>query len=158
MSNITLPGILLTFAQLLTSRFVMIIIIVVVVGGPLQGEMFRPYQSACHLLPALNICRSQRHFLLRDWLYAYSKIWFNPPFIWKCPYQVRAIAVFPVFRLLTDFVSLLTYEFCLSLWKIARCSIILLLPYFTKWLLFNAKCCKAKCSDHINQLAICFRH
>ena len=43
-------------------------------------------------------------------------------------YQVRAIAVFPVFRLLTDFVCLLIYEFCLSLWKIARCSVILLLP------------------------------
>jgi len=39
-----------------------------------------------------------------------------------------AIEVFPVFRLLSDFVSLLTYEFCLSLWKIARCSVILLLP------------------------------
>ena len=25
---------------------------------------------------------------------------------------------------------LLTYEFCLSLWKIARCSVILLLPIF----------------------------
>ena len=37
-------------------------------------------------------------------------------------------AVFPVFRLLTDFVCLLTYEFCLSLWKIARYSVILLLP------------------------------
>jgi hypothetical protein len=39
-----------------------------------------------------------------------------------------AIAFAPVFRLLTDFVCLLTYEFCLSLWKIARCSVILLLP------------------------------
>jgi hypothetical protein len=48
----------------------------------------------------------------------------------KCLYQVRAIAVFPVFRLLTDFVCLLTCEFCLSLWKIARCSVILLLPLF----------------------------
>ena len=47
---------------------------------------------------------------------------------WKCLYQVRAIAVFPVFRLLTDFVCLLTYEFWLSLWKIVRCSVILLLP------------------------------
>ena len=58
------------------------------------------------------------------------KIWFNPPFLWKCLYQVRAIAGFPVFLLLTDFVCLLTYEFCLSLWKIARCSVILLLPLF----------------------------
>ena len=53
------------------------------------------------------------------------KIWFNPPFLW-----VRVIAVFPVFRLLTDFVFLFTYEFCLPLWKIARCSVILLLPLF----------------------------
>jgi hypothetical protein len=53
----------------------------------------------------------------------------------KCLYQVRAIAVFQVFRLLTDFVCLLTYEFCLSLWKIARCSVILLLPllFLMKW-------------------------
>jgi hypothetical protein len=59
--------------------------------------------------------------------YVVCKIWFNPPFLWKCLYQVRAIAVFPVFRLLNDFFCLLTYEFCLSLWKIARCSVILLL-------------------------------
>jgi hypothetical protein len=33
-----------------------------------------------------------------------------------------------------NFVCLLTYEFCLSLWKIARCSVILLLPLFsTGW-------------------------
>jgi hypothetical protein len=42
-------------------------------------------------------------------------IWFQMrcwiPFLWKCLYQVRAITVFPVFRLLTDFVCLLTYEF-----------------------------------------------
>ena len=36
---------------------------------------------------------------------------------------------FSVFRLLTDFVCLYTYEFWLSLWKIVRSSIILLLPY-----------------------------
>ena len=66
------------------------------------------------------------------------KIWFNPPFLWKCLYQVRAIAVFSVFRLLTDFFCLLTYEFCLSLWKIARCSVILLLPLFTT--LFERAC------------------
>jgi hypothetical protein len=35
---------------------------------------------------------------------------------------------FPVFRLLTDFVCLYTYECSLSLWKIVRSSIILLLP------------------------------
>ena len=54
----------------------------------------------------------------------------HTPFLWKCLYQVIAIAVFPVFRLLTDFVYLLTYEFCLSLWKIAWSSVILLLPLF----------------------------
>jgi len=46
----------------------------------------------------------------------------------EMPVPGQAIAVFPVFPLLTDFVCLLTYEFCLSLWKIARCSVILLLP------------------------------
>ena len=56
------------------------------------------------------------------------KIWFNPPFLWKCLYQVRVITVFSVFRLLTDFVCLYTYEFWLSLWKIVRSSVILLLP------------------------------
>ena len=40
------------------------------------------------------------------------------------PYQVRVITVFTVFRLLTDFVCLYTYEFWLSLCKIARSSII----------------------------------
>jgi hypothetical protein len=50
---------------------------------------------------------------------------------WSHLRMVRAIGVFPVFRLLTDFFCLLTYEFCLSLWKIARCSVILLLPLYT---------------------------
>ena len=35
--------------------------------------------------------------------------------------------LYSVFWLLTDFVCLLIHEFCLSLWKIARCSVILLL-------------------------------
>jgi hypothetical protein len=57
------------------------------------------------------------------------KIWFNPPFLWKCLYQVRVITVFPVFRLLTDFVYLYTYQFWLSLWKIVRSSVICYYPY-----------------------------
>ena len=57
-------------------------------------------------------------------------LFFTHCILWKCLYQVRTIAVFPVFRLLTDFVCLLIYEFCLSFWKIARCSVILLLPLF----------------------------
>ena len=43
---------------------------------------------------------------------------------------VRVITVFTIFRLLTDFVCLYTYEFWLSLWKIVRSSVILLLPLF----------------------------
>ena len=45
-----------------------------------------------------------------------------------------SITVFTVFRLLTDFVCLYTYEFWLSLCKIVRSSVILLLPLFrTIW-------------------------
>ena len=40
------------------------------------------------------------------------------------------ITVFTVFRLLTDFVCLYNYEFGLSLCKIVRSSVILLLPLF----------------------------
>jgi hypothetical protein len=47
-------------------------------------------------------------------LYFFSlQIWFNPPFLYKCLYQVRVITVCTVFRLLTDFVCLYTYEFWL---------------------------------------------
>jgi hypothetical protein len=42
----------------------------------------------------------------------------------------HVITVFTVFRLLTDFVCLYTYEFWLSLCKTARSSVILLLPLF----------------------------
>jgi hypothetical protein len=41
---------------------------------------------------------------------------------------------FPVF----DSFYLLTYEFCLSLWKIARCSVILLLPLFLHTCVYSA--------------------
>ena len=57
--------------------------------------------------------------------------WYQMP---GCLYQVRVITVFTVFRLLTDFVCLYNYEFWLSLCKIARSSVILLLPLFNeKW-------------------------
>jgi prepilin signal peptidase PulO-like enzyme (type II secretory pathway) len=42
-----------------------------------------------------------------------------------------------VFRLLTDFVCLYNYEFWLSLCKIARSSVILLLPLFIKLIYIN---------------------
>ena len=46
-----------------------------------------------------------------------------------CVY-ILVITVFTLFRLLTDFVCLYTYEFWLSLCKIVRSSVILLLPLF----------------------------
>ena len=67
--------------------------------------------------------------ILFQYCYKCCYIWFNPPFLWKCLYQVRVITVFTVFRLLTDFVCLLTYEFWLSLWKIVRSSVICYYPY-----------------------------
>ena len=63
------------------------------------------------------------------------KIWFNPSFLWKCLYKVRVITVFTVFRLLTDFVCLYNYEFWLSLCKIVRSSVILLLPLFIRFVI-----------------------
>jgi hypothetical protein len=44
---------------------------------------------------------------------------------------IGVITVFTVFRLLTDFVCLYNYEFGLSLCKIVRSSVILLLPLLT---------------------------
>ena len=48
----------------------------------------------------------------------------------RTSFQVRVITVFTVFRLLTDIVCLYNYEFWLSLCKIVRSSVILLLPLF----------------------------
>ena len=63
------------------------------------------------------------------------KICLNPPFLWICLYQVKVITVFPVFRLLTHFVCLCTYEFWFSLWKIVRSLVILLLPLLSEMVL-----------------------
>jgi len=64
--------------------------------------------------------------------------------MWIDSHNEYCIAVFPVFRLFTDFVCLLIYEFCLSLWKIARCLVILLLPLFAEivssWQSTNQAC------------------
>ena len=49
----------------------------------------------------------------------------------EMPVPSQVHYVFTVFRLLTDFVCLYTYEFWLSLWKIVRSSVILLSPIFT---------------------------
>ena len=75
------------------------------------------YQELQFLIDLIQCCKEE------VWRF---KIWFNPPFL----YQVRVITVFTVFRLLTDFVCLYTYEFWLSLCKIVRSSVILLLPLF----------------------------
>jgi hypothetical protein len=50
---------------------------------------------------------------------------------------------FPSFQLLTDFVCSYTYEFLLSLWKIVRSSVILLLPLLaiTLYIFLQAKTC-----------------
>jgi hypothetical protein len=50
-------------------------------------------------------------------------------------FLLQVITVFIVFRLLTDFVCLYTYEFWLSLSKIVRSSVILLLPLFSTCIL-----------------------
>jgi hypothetical protein len=55
--------------------------------------------------------------------------------VFKLPPWHKYITVFTVFRLLTDFVCLYTYEFWRSLWKIVRSSVILLLPLFSNFLL-----------------------
>ena len=54
----------------------------------------------------------------------------QPTISLKMPVPSQGHCGFPVFRLLTDFVCLLTDEVCLTLWKIAQCSVILLLPLF----------------------------
>ena len=51
--------------------------------------------------------------------------------------SVRVITVFTVFRLLTDFVCLYTCEVWLSLCKIVRNSVILLLPLFKTTTIFG---------------------
>ena len=57
----------------------------------------------------------------------YYIMWCLSPCSFWCD-QIRVITVFTVFRLLTDFVCLYIYEFWLSLCKIVRSSVILLLP------------------------------
>jgi len=73
----------------------------------------------------------------------FSEIYFKTCIVYKRPYDMHIINIcrkrtsrlrFPVSRLLTDFVCLLIYEFWLSLWKIALCSVILLLPLFNELL------------------------
>ena len=52
----------------------------------------------------------------------------RPTISLEMPVPSQGHCVFTVFQLLTDFVCLYTYEFLLSLCKIVRSSVILLLP------------------------------
>ena len=61
----------------------------------------------------------------------------QPTISLEIPVPSQVIRVFTVFRLLTDFVCLYTYEFWLSLCKIVRSSVILLLPLFALTLVFS---------------------
>ena len=54
----------------------------------------------------------------------------------EMPVPSQSHYVFTVFRLLTDFVCLYNYEFWLSLCKIVRSLVILLLPYL-RWSIFK---------------------
>jgi hypothetical protein len=54
----------------------------------------------------------------------------QPTISLEMPVPSQGHYVFTVFRLLTDFVCLYNYEFWLSLCKIVRSSVILLLPLF----------------------------
>jgi hypothetical protein len=54
----------------------------------------------------------------------------QPAISLEMPVPSQGHYVFTVFRLLTDFVCLYNYEFWLSLCKIVRSSVILLLPLF----------------------------
>ena len=94
-----------------------------------------------HLLHCVWYCFDNYFTYLFQYCYkyCYSDIWnlwavmqsdSTQHFLKKCLYQVRVITVFTVIRLLTDFVCIYTYEFWLSLCKIVRSSVILLLPLF----------------------------
>jgi hypothetical protein len=63
-----------------------------------------------------------------------------------------SIQVFTVFRLLTDFVCLYNYEFGLSLCKIVRSSVILLLPLFTRCIALPA--CYISQFSHVSLLKL----
>ena len=66
-------------------------------------------------------------------------IYFSVISLFILRYHSLVITVFTVFRLLTDFVYLYNYEFGLSLCKIVRSSVILLLPLFIQEILVAYK-------------------
>ena len=77
----------------------------------------------------LHLCSVQ--YVIQLHLFPYfSIIWLKPIYITEQNMK-NVITVFTVFRLLTDFVCVYTYEFWLSLCNIVWSSIILLLPLLT---------------------------
>jgi hypothetical protein len=56
----------------------------------------------------------------------------TPRNICYSPFKRNSPEIYVIFRLLTDFFCLYTYEFWLSLCKIVRSSVILLLPLFKR--------------------------
>jgi len=83
-------------------------------------------QQFCRVIAILQHCR-------------FSHICTTAPLKRK-PIFYYIITVFTVFRLLTDFVCLYTYEFWLSLCKIVRSSVILLLPLLVMSLYNDVGC------------------
>jgi hypothetical protein len=110
----------------------MVILLILVPSSSLNlvllWQLFYPFCSSIVINTVIVTAGTIEPYWKREvWHFT---IWFNPPFLWKCLYQVRIITVFTDFRLLTDLVCIYTYEFWLSLWKIVRSSVILLLPLF----------------------------
>jgi hypothetical protein len=71
--------------------------------------------------------------------YSWVSLYNHNPHNFTVLYQVRVIMVFTVFRLLTDFFGLYTNQFWLSLCKIVRSSVILLLPLY--WGVWSYRLC-----------------
>ena len=82
-----------------------------------------------------KIVRQRRYRVMLHHSFITTVWWYNILYQTGYLYQVRVITVFTVFRLLTDFVCLYTYEFWPSLCKIVRSSVICYYLY----LLINIK-------------------
>jgi hypothetical protein len=98
-----------------------------------QSQMCISLQTVLQLQPLFS---NVRHFnsLRSCWIKSsqtYIYIYFTLHTLWDRIFHTSVI-----FRLLTDFVCLYTYEFWLSLCKIVRSSVILLLPLLLEITLF----------------------
>jgi hypothetical protein len=96
----------------------------------LQVDCLWQAKFAIHIICMCKLHLCCVKYVIQLHLFPYfSIIWLKPISITEQNMK-KVITVFTVFRLLTDFVCLYTYEFWLSLWKIVRSSVILLLPLF----------------------------